>query len=79
MNFLGAGAKLIRSVMKCNGISSLEELIDQARAHGVRLVACQMSMEIMGITQAELVDGVELGGVATFLGSGEKSDMSLFI
>lgn len=79
MNFLGAGAKLIRSVMKRNGISSLEELIDQARAHGVRLVACQMSMEIMGITQAELVDGVELGGVATFLGSGEKSDMSLFI
>ena len=65
--------------MKRNGISSLEELIDQARAHGVRLVACQMSMEIMGITQAELVDGVELGGVATFLGSGEKSDMSLFI
>ena len=79
MNFLGAGAKMIRSVMKRNGISSLEELIDQARAHGVRLVACQMSMEIMGITQAELVDGVELGGVATFLGSGEKSDMSLFI
>ena len=79
MNFLGAGAKMIRSVMKRNGISSLEDLIDQARAHGVRLVACQMSMEIMGITQAELVDGVELGGVATFLGAGEKSDMSLFI
>lgn len=79
MNFLGAGARMIRSVMKRNGISSLEELIDQARAHGVRLVACQMSMEIMGITQAELVDGVELGGVATFLGSGERSDMSLFI
>ncbi len=79
MNFLGAGAKMIRAVMKRNGISSLEELIDQARAHGVRLVACQMSMEIMGITPAELVDGVELGGVATFLGSGEKSDMSLFI
>ena len=79
MNFFGAGAKMIRSVMKRNGISSLEELIDQARDHGVRLVACQMSMEIMGITKAELVDGVELGGVATFLGSGEKSDMSLFI
>ena len=79
MNFLGAGAKMIRAVMKRNGISSLEDLVDQARAHGVRLVACQMSMEIMGITQAELVDGVELGGVATFLVSGEKSDMSLFI
>lgn len=79
MNFGGMGAKLIRHVMKTNGISSLEELIDQARNHGVRLVACQMSMEIMGITAAELIDGVELGGVATFIGSGEESDMSLFI
>lgn len=79
MNFFGAGAKMIRSVMRRNGISSLEELIDQARDHGVRLVACQMSMEIMGITRAELIDGVELGGVATFIGSGEESDMSLFI
>ena len=79
MNFGGAGARMIRSVMKKNGISSLEELIDQARDHGVRLVACQMSMEIMGITKAELIDGVELGGVATFIGSGEQSDMSLFI
>ena len=79
MNFGGAGARMIRSVMKRNGISSLEELIDQARDHGVRLVACQMSMEIMGITREELIDGVELGGVATFIGSGEQSDMSLFI
>ena len=79
MNFGGAGARMIRSVMKRNGISSLEELIGQARSHGVRLVACQMSMEIMGIVREELIDGVELGGVATFIGSGEQSDMSLFI
>ena len=46
---------------------------------GVRLVACQMSMDIMGIHKEELIDGVELGGVSTFLGSGEQSDMSLFI
>ncbi|MBR3587674.1 MAG: DsrE/DsrF/DrsH-like family protein, partial [Oscillospiraceae bacterium] len=59
--------------------SSLEDLIDSARAHGVRLVACQMSMDIMGIKKEELIDGVELGGVSTFLGSGEQSDMSLFI
>ena len=79
MNFLGAGAKMIRTVMRRNGISSLEELMESARSHGVRLVACQMSMEIMGITREELLDGVELGGVATFLGSSEQSDMSLFI
>ena len=79
MNMGGAGAKMIRGIMKQKGISSLEELIDSAKAHGVRIVACQMSMDIMGIHREELIDGVELGGVATFIGSGETSDMSLFI
>ena len=79
MNMGGAGAKMIRAVMKSKGVSSLEELIQNAIDHGVRLVACQMSMEIMGIKQEELIDGVELGGVATFLGSAEQSNMSLFI
>ena len=79
MNMGGAGAKMIRAVMKNKGVSSLEQLIQNAIDHGVRLVACQMSMEIMGIKQEELIDGVELGGVATFLGSGEQSNMSLFI
>ncbi len=79
MNMGGLGAKMIRSIMKEKGVSSLEDLIDSARAHGVRLVACQMSMDIMGIKKEELIDGVELGGVSSFLGSGEQSDMSLFI
>ncbi len=79
MNMGGAGAKMIRSIMKSKGVSSLEELIRNALDHGVRLVACQMSMDIMGIRKEELIDGVELGGVSTFLGSGEQSDMSLFI
>ena len=79
MNMLGIGPKMIRFMMRKKGIASLEELIGEAQAHGVRIVACQMSMDIMGITKEELLDGVELGGVATFLGSGETSDMSLFI
>ena len=79
MNMGGMGAKMIRWIMKEKGVSSLEELIDNALAHGVRLVACQMSMDIMGIKKEELIDGIELGGVSTFLGSGEQSDMSLFI
>ena len=79
MNMGGAGAKMIRGIMKQKGISSLEELVESAKAHGVKIVACQMSMDIMGIHQEELIDGVELGGVSTFLGSGEESDMSLFI
>ncbi len=79
MNMGGMGAKMIRSIMKSKGVSSLEELIESAIEHGVRLVACQMSMDIMGIQKEELIDGVELGGVSTFLGSGEQSDMSLFV
>ena len=79
MNMLGIGPKMIRFMMRKKGIASLEELIQQALGHGVRIVACQMSMDIMGISKEELIDGVELGGVATFLGSGETSDMSLFI
>lgn len=79
MNMGGMGARMIRAVMKSKNVSSLEELMQSAIDHGVRLVACQMSMEIMGIRREELIDGVELGGVATFLGSGEQSDMSLFI
>jgi len=79
MNMGGLGAKMIRGIMKSKNVSSLEELIQSAIDHGVRLVACQMSMDIMGIHKEELIDGVELGGVSTFLGSGELSDMSLFI
>ena len=79
MNMGGIGARMIRWIMKSKNVDSLESLIEQARAHGVRLVACQMSMDIMGIRREELIDGVELGGVSTFLGSGETSDMSLFV
>jgi len=79
MNFGGIGAKMIRAVMKQNGVSSLEELIESARQKDVKFVACQMSMELMGITAEELIDGVELGGVATMLGSTEKSDLTYFI
>ena len=79
MNFGGIGAKMIRAVMKQNGVSSLEELIQSAQEKGVKFVACQMSMELMGIKAEELIDGVELCGVATMLGSTEKSDLTYFI
>lgn len=79
MNMLGAGSKMIRAVMKSKQVSSLEELIQAAMDSGVRVVACQMSMDIMGIHKEELIDGVEIGGVATFLGSAETSDTNLFI
>lgn len=79
LNMGGMGARMIRGVMKAKNVSSLEELLQIALQNGVKLVACQMTMEIMGIKAEELIDGVELGGVATMLGAAEQSDMSLFI
>lgn len=79
MNMGGMGRKLIRGVMKKNGISSLEQLIEQARENGVHLTACSMSMDVMGIKREELLDGVEIGGVASFLANAENSDTNLFI
>jgi len=79
MNMGGMGALLIRYLMKKKNVASLEELIAQAIQNGVLLVACNMSMDIMGIKKEELIDGVTIGGVATFLAAGEDSNMSLFI
>lgn len=79
LNMAGIGPGLIRYLMNKKNISTLEELMDSARKNGVNFVACNMSMDIMGIKKEELIDGVTIGGVATFLGSAEESDMSLFI
>ncbi len=79
MNMCGMGEKMIRSVMKKKNIDSLEDLIALAQANGVELVACSMSMNVMGLTESELIDGVKLGGAAAMLAHAEESDMSLFI
>lgn len=79
MNMAGMGPKMIRMVMKNRNVDSLELLVQQALDEGVRLIACQMSMEILGITKEELLDGVELAGVASYLDAAESSDVNLFI
>jgi peroxiredoxin family protein/TusA-related sulfurtransferase len=79
MNMLGMGAKMIRSVMKSKNVDSLEELIKKAMDNGVRIVACTMSMDVMGIRKEELIDGIEYAGVADYLGAAETSDTNLFI
>ncbi|MCJ7806900.1 MAG: DsrE/DsrF/DrsH-like family protein, partial [Clostridia bacterium] len=79
MNMAGMGPKMIRMVMKNKNVDSLELLIQQALDEGVRLIACQMSMELLGIKKEELLDGVELAGVASYLDAAESSDVNLFI
>jgi NADPH-dependent 2,4-dienoyl-CoA reductase/sulfur reductase-like enzyme/peroxiredoxin family protein/rhodanese-related sulfurtransferase/TusA-related sulfurtransferase len=79
MNMMGMGAKMIRSVMKNKNISSLEDLIKSAIDSGVEVVACSMSMDVMGITEEELIPGVKIGGVGYYLGEAENSNVNLFI
>jgi peroxiredoxin family protein len=79
LNFAGAGARMLRQMMKQKDVVSVEELFEVARESGVRLVACTMSMDVMGIQPDELVDGLELGGVATYLGDAADSKVTLFV
>lgn len=73
------GAKMIRKVMKDKNVNSLEELIQSAVDSGIEIVACQMSMDVMGIKKEELIDGVKIGGVGYYLGEAEDSNVNLFI
>ncbi len=79
MNMGGMGAKMIRRVMNNKNVDSLEDLLKASMQNGVELVACSMSMDVMGIKPEELIDGVRLGGAAAMLANAEESDMSLFI
>ncbi|PYY25772.1 FAD-dependent oxidoreductase [Paenibacillus illinoisensis] len=79
MNMIGVGPKVIRGIMKKNNVASLEELIQTALAQGVEMVACQMSMDLMGIQREEIMDQVTIGGVGYYLGQADKSNHNLFI
>lgn len=79
MNMGGIGSKMIRGIMNKHNVSSLEELIDAALKNGIEIVACQMSMELLGLKQEELIDGVKIGGVGYYLGEAEDSNVNLFI
>ncbi len=79
MNFGGAGAVMMKSMMKKKRVASLPYLIEQAQEMGVKMIACTMSMDVMGIKKEELIDGVELAGVASYLGEADGSNVNLFI
>ena len=79
MNFAGAGAPLMKQVMKKANAMSLEELVDTAREQGVKFIACTLSMDILGFKKEELIDGLEFAGVATYLGEADEANVNLFI
>ncbi len=79
MHMMGMGTAMMKMVMKQKNVESLPALIGAARMGGAKFVVCTMSMDVMGIKPEELVDGVEYGGVATFLGDADQSNMTMFI
>ena len=79
MNMLGMGSRLMKKMMRDHHVESVPSLIALAREMGVRLIACQMAMGIMGVTKDELIDGIDYGGVTTYLADAVDSRLTLFI
>lgn len=79
MNMGGMGRRMMRYIMGKKGIDSLESLRTQSLEQGVEFIACQMSMDVMGVKREELIDEVTVGGVATYMERADKSNVNLFI
>ena len=79
MNMMGMGTMMMKKEMEKKNVYDLPKLIDSAREQGVRLIACTMTMDIMGIKKEELLPGIEFGGVGTFVSSADDSRSTLFI
>lgn len=79
MNMFGMGRRMMRYIMKNKNVSSLEELREAAAKSGVEFIACQMSMDVMGVSREELIDEVTVGGVATYMNRTEGANLNLFI
>ena len=79
MNMMGIGAKMMRFLMQKKGVDSLESLRQHAIDSGVEFIACQMSMDVMGVKREELLDEVTIGGVATYMDRAEQANVNLFI
>jgi peroxiredoxin family protein/rhodanese-related sulfurtransferase/TusA-related sulfurtransferase len=79
MSLFGIGDRMMRHIMKRKGIESLESLRQQAIDNGVEFIACQMSMDVMGVKREELLDEVTVGGVATYMERAENANVNLFV
>lgn len=79
MNFAGMGPKMIKDIMKKHNAMPLPDLIEMAKEQDVKLVACTMTMDLLGLKEEELLEGIELGGVAAYLGEASEGNVNLFI
>lgn len=79
MNYLGMGPKMIKSVMKKHNAVPLPQLVEMAQEQDVKLIACTMTMDLLGLQQDELLDEIDYGGVGAYVGDAEDGNISLFI
>ncbi len=79
MNMGGMGRRMMKLRMKDKNVDALETMIEKAKESGINMIACQMSMDIMGVDKSELIEGVNIGGVANYLEEAEQSNLNLFI
>ncbi len=79
MNYAGFGPKMIKNVMKKHNAMPLPDLIDMAQEQDINLVACTMTMDLLGLQKDELLDEIEYAGVAAYLGDAEDGNVNLFI
>lgn len=79
MNFAGLGPKMIKGVMKKHNAMSLPDLIEMAKEQDIKLVACTMTMDLLGLQQTELMNNIEYAGVAAYLADAQDGNVNLFI
>jgi len=79
MNMAGMGAGMMKKIMQQKNVASLPELIESAQDLDVKLIACQMSMDAMGISREELIDEIEVAGAASYVGEAQNAELNLFI
>jgi len=79
MNFAGLGPKLMKKAMRDQNVYSIDEMIAIAKEQNIKMIACTMSMDVMGLKPEELIDGLEFAGVASYLGEADEANVNLFI
>ncbi|MFD1174308.1 DsrE/DsrF/DrsH-like family protein [Oceanobacillus picturae] len=79
MNYLGMGPKMIKQVIKKHNAMTLPQLVEMAQEQEVKMIACTMTMDLLGLQQEELLDGIDYAGVAAYIGDAEQGNVNLFI
>jgi peroxiredoxin family protein len=79
MNYGGMGAFMMKAIMKQKNVNTMQEMIETAQSLGVKMIACTMSMDVMGLKEEEMIEGLEYAGVATYLGEADEANVNLFI